>query len=149
MDIKKEYARWSEYATADQDVAEELKRMDEAQIEDAFCTVQILLFPPDLGAIIQERERRTGDRSLLDLALRQRRNFVFCREIKSTPIKILCQSGRGVRIPCGAQVVLSAKFKRHIDDGDHQTADRRIILFFARHRIYALYSAIRTLISTK
>ena len=36
MDIKKEYARWLEYATADQDVAEELKRMDEAQIEDAF-----------------------------------------------------------------------------------------------------------------
>ncbi|HIS52298.1 MAG TPA: phospho-sugar mutase [Candidatus Onthomonas avicola] len=36
MEIKREYARWLEHATGDQDVAEELRRMDEAQIEDAF-----------------------------------------------------------------------------------------------------------------
>ena len=36
MDIKNEYARWLEYATADQDVTEELKQMNETQMEDAF-----------------------------------------------------------------------------------------------------------------
>lgn len=36
MEIKREYARWLENATGDQDVAEELRQMDEAQIEDAF-----------------------------------------------------------------------------------------------------------------
>lgn len=36
MDIKNEYKRWLEYATADSDVASELKTMDAAKIEDAF-----------------------------------------------------------------------------------------------------------------
>lgn len=36
MDINKEYKRWLEYATADADVASELKTMDHAWIEDAF-----------------------------------------------------------------------------------------------------------------
>ena len=36
MEIKKEYDRWLKYATGDQDVVEELKQMDEAQMEDAF-----------------------------------------------------------------------------------------------------------------
>lgn len=36
MEIKKEYDRWLKYATEDQDVVEELKQMDEAQMEDAF-----------------------------------------------------------------------------------------------------------------
>ena len=36
MDINNEYKRWLEYATADSDVASELKTMDAAKIEDAF-----------------------------------------------------------------------------------------------------------------
>ena len=36
MDIKQEYERWLAYATGDKDVEEELKQMDEKQIEDAF-----------------------------------------------------------------------------------------------------------------
>ena len=36
MDIKKEYERWLENATADADVAAELKTLDDARIEDAF-----------------------------------------------------------------------------------------------------------------
>lgn len=36
MEIKKEYDRWLKYATGDQDVVEELKQMDEVQMEDAF-----------------------------------------------------------------------------------------------------------------
>ena len=36
MDIKKEYERWLANATADADVAAELKMMDDAKIEDAF-----------------------------------------------------------------------------------------------------------------
>ena len=36
MDIKNEYKRWLEYATADSDVASELKTMGAAKIEDAF-----------------------------------------------------------------------------------------------------------------
>ena len=36
MDIKNEYKRWLEYATADSDVASELKTMGDAKIEDAF-----------------------------------------------------------------------------------------------------------------
>ncbi len=36
MDIKKEYSRWLEKATGDADITEELKKMDEAQVEDAF-----------------------------------------------------------------------------------------------------------------
>lgn len=36
MDINNEYKRWLEYATADADVAYELKGMDTAKIEDAF-----------------------------------------------------------------------------------------------------------------
>lgn len=36
MDIKKEYMRWLENATADADIVTELKTMDEAKIEDAF-----------------------------------------------------------------------------------------------------------------
>ena len=36
MEIKKEYDLWLKYATGDQDVVEELKQMDEAQMEDAF-----------------------------------------------------------------------------------------------------------------
>ena len=36
MEIKKEYDRWLKYATGDQEVVEELKQMDEAQMEDAF-----------------------------------------------------------------------------------------------------------------
>ena len=37
MDIRKEYERWLTCATADADVVDELKNMDDAQIEDAFC----------------------------------------------------------------------------------------------------------------
>ena len=58
-------------------------------------------------------------------------------------------SGRGARISCSAQIVLSSKFERHIDDGDHQAADRRIILFFTRRRMDAFYSAVRTLIAAQ
>lgn len=36
MDIKKEYERWLSNATADVDVAAELKTMDDAKVEDAF-----------------------------------------------------------------------------------------------------------------
>ena len=36
MDIKKEYERWLAKATADADVAAELKTLDDAKIEDAF-----------------------------------------------------------------------------------------------------------------
>ena len=36
MDIKKEYERWLENATADGDVLAELKTLDDAKIEDAF-----------------------------------------------------------------------------------------------------------------
>ena len=36
MDINNEYKRWLEYATADSDVASELKTMGAAKIEDAF-----------------------------------------------------------------------------------------------------------------
>lgn len=36
MDIKKEYVRWLEHATADEDVISELGQMDEAEIDDAF-----------------------------------------------------------------------------------------------------------------
>lgn len=36
MDINKEYERWLEYATADADIAAELKAMDAAKKEDAF-----------------------------------------------------------------------------------------------------------------
>ena len=36
MDIKKEYERWLVNATADADVAAELKTMDDTKIEDAF-----------------------------------------------------------------------------------------------------------------
>ena len=36
MDIKKEYERWLANATADADVAAELKTLDDAKIEDAF-----------------------------------------------------------------------------------------------------------------
>ena len=36
MDIKNEYKRWLEYATADSDVASELKTMGAAKLEDAF-----------------------------------------------------------------------------------------------------------------
>ena len=36
MDIKKEYERWLANATADTDVAAELKMLDDAKIEDAF-----------------------------------------------------------------------------------------------------------------
>ena len=36
MDIKKEYERWLENATADADVAAELKTLDDTKIEDAF-----------------------------------------------------------------------------------------------------------------
>lgn len=36
MDIKKEYERWLENATADANVAAELKTLDNAKIEDAF-----------------------------------------------------------------------------------------------------------------
>lgn len=36
MDIKKEYERWLANATADTDVAAELKTLDDAKIEDAF-----------------------------------------------------------------------------------------------------------------
>ena len=36
MDIKKEYERWLENATADADVVAELKTLDDAKIEDAF-----------------------------------------------------------------------------------------------------------------
>ena len=36
MEIEKEYDRWLQKATADPDVAEELRRMDDAQKEDAF-----------------------------------------------------------------------------------------------------------------
>lgn len=35
MDIKKEYERWLANATADADVAAELKTLDDAKIEDA------------------------------------------------------------------------------------------------------------------
>ena len=37
MDYKKEYERWCACATADADVAAELKTMDPAKVEDAFC----------------------------------------------------------------------------------------------------------------
>ena len=36
MDYRKEYERWCAYATADADVAAELKTMDDAKVEDAF-----------------------------------------------------------------------------------------------------------------
>ena len=36
MDIKKEYERWLGNATADADIAAELKTLDDAKIEDAF-----------------------------------------------------------------------------------------------------------------
>ena len=36
MDIKKEYERWLANATADADVAAELKTLDDTKIEDAF-----------------------------------------------------------------------------------------------------------------
>lgn len=36
MDYRAEYDRWCEYAIADQDVVDELSKMDDAQIEDAF-----------------------------------------------------------------------------------------------------------------
>ena len=36
MDIKKEYERWLLNATADTDVADELKTLDDTKIEDAF-----------------------------------------------------------------------------------------------------------------
>lgn len=36
MDIKREYERWLKLAAADADVSEELRRMDETQMEDAF-----------------------------------------------------------------------------------------------------------------
>lgn len=36
MDIRKEYERWLEYAIGDEDVAAELRGMDEVQMEDAF-----------------------------------------------------------------------------------------------------------------
>lgn len=36
MDMMKEYKRWVKYATADADVASELKTMDAARVEDAF-----------------------------------------------------------------------------------------------------------------
>ena len=36
MEINREYKRWLEYATADADVAAELKSMDAAKMEDAF-----------------------------------------------------------------------------------------------------------------
>lgn len=36
MDIKKEYERWLENATADANVAAELKTLDNAKIEDAY-----------------------------------------------------------------------------------------------------------------
>ena len=36
MDIKKEYERWLVNATADGDVAAELKMLDDAKVEDAF-----------------------------------------------------------------------------------------------------------------
>lgn len=36
MDIKKEYERWLMNATADADVAAELKTLDDTKIEDAF-----------------------------------------------------------------------------------------------------------------
>lgn len=35
-DIKKEYERWLENATADADVATELKTLDDTKIEDAW-----------------------------------------------------------------------------------------------------------------
>lgn len=37
MDIKKEYERWLENATADANVAAELKTLDNAKIEDSSC----------------------------------------------------------------------------------------------------------------
>lgn len=36
MNIKEEYQRWLACATEDKDVVEELKQMDEKQMEDAF-----------------------------------------------------------------------------------------------------------------
>ena len=36
MDIRKEYDRWLENATSDEDIVEELKEMNDAKIEDAF-----------------------------------------------------------------------------------------------------------------
>ena len=36
MDIKREYERWLKLAAADADVSEELRRMDETRMEDAF-----------------------------------------------------------------------------------------------------------------
>lgn len=36
MDYRKEYGRWLEHADADEDVASELKSMDDARVEDAF-----------------------------------------------------------------------------------------------------------------
>ena len=36
MNIKKEYERWLKNATADTDIAVELKTLDDTQIEDAF-----------------------------------------------------------------------------------------------------------------
>ena len=38
MDIKKEYERWLENATADANVAAELKTLDNAKIEDSEST---------------------------------------------------------------------------------------------------------------
>lgn len=42
MDIKKEYERWLENATADADVAAELKTLDDTKIEDAFTVTSPL-----------------------------------------------------------------------------------------------------------
>ena len=41
MDIKKEYERWLENATADANVAAELKTLDNAKIEDDDQTMKI------------------------------------------------------------------------------------------------------------
>lgn len=39
MDIKKKYERWLANATADADVAVELKTLDDTKIEDAFTVI--------------------------------------------------------------------------------------------------------------
>ena len=43
MDIKKEYERWLVNATADADIVDELKTLDDTKIEDASILWQRLL----------------------------------------------------------------------------------------------------------
>lgn len=64
MDIKKEYERWLENATADANVAAELKTLDNAKIEDSELEMEIAELDTlieDLSAYMQSTGRKYAD----------------------------------------------------------------------------------------